>query len=113
MSKIQKKRNDIIRNTLEYPYHINCIRVSTNTTEAHRNKIVEICLEAIKRGISFTTESKLKGGGRADCVLLDMGLIVEVTHTETIKSIETKKKTYPLPVVFIPAECKFTWKMLQ
>jgi len=37
------------------------------------------------------------GGGRADVVIFDYGLAVEICHTESIKKVYDKK--YPIPIL--------------
>lgn len=57
-------------------------------------KIVNFCWE---NDIHFTTEATLNNNGRADTVILDWGIIIEILISENPKNI--LEKDYPLPVV--------------
>lgn len=112
MNLVQRKINDTLR-LFRHPHHIGCIRLHSSTSQEHRSKIAEICLEAINQGNSFLTEAiTLDGKNRADIVILDLGIAVEVTHSEGDDSIVRKAETCPLRVVQIPATGEFNWKML-
>lgn len=114
MNLEQKRINDILR-LIEHPHnHINCIRLHKSTSVAHMNRICEICIEALIRDLSFVTEAKfINSKGRADIVLLDLGIAVEVTDTEADESIVKKSEKYPLDIIKISAHEPFTWKMLE
>lgn len=114
MKKIQEIRNDTAR-LIEHPHHVNCIRLHSSTTREHRQRIFEICNALIEEGMEFMTEAKFKpylGSGRADIVVLDLGIAIEVKCKEDQKSIESKRRRYPIPVIVSEVEKPFILKQL-
>ena len=70
-------------------------------SEAHRWVKWQVCDFCYANGLQFVTEASLKGGGRADIIILEWGLCLEVCSTEEVA--HALKKTYPLPVLAVPA----------
>jgi hypothetical protein len=83
----------------------NVLKCSGGNSESpqHRETKFRVCELCWERGIDFYTEVSFDGGGRADVVLSDYLLGIEVLATEEIKKFLTKK--YPLPTIPIPANC--------
>jgi len=59
-----------------------------------------------KRGninnLEFFTEAEMQSGGRADFIISDWKLIIEVYETESKKSLLDKSMNYPQSLGFIP-----------
>ena len=68
-------------------------------TEEHRWVKWQVAEFCYKNQLQFVTEASLKGGGRADIVVLDWGVILEICNTEEIR--HALKKEYPLPILAI------------
>ena len=107
-SLTQRQINETMRQLEVHTRHINCIRLHKSTTLEHRNKIVEICNWLIDNDYSFITEAKFVKGGRADIIVLEEGIALEILHTEELKSFN--KKDYPIPTY--PIRTNELWKGL-
>ena len=62
----------------------------------HFLKKAEIGFKLMEEGCDIVTEAKFKTGGRADIFVLDTGHIYEILKSEDLKSLEQKKKKYPV-----------------
>jgi len=49
----------------------------------------------------FVTEAEFIKGGRADILVLEDFVAIEVLKTETLKSFKINKTKYPVPVIAI------------
>lgn len=79
--------------------HIDCIRFQKATGDKHRQKLLELCQEAMSNGHHFITEARLKstddvGKLVADFVDLYDGDVVEIQDSESDESIQRKKQIY-------------------
>ena len=102
---LARKRNDIARLFRHSSkIHRNCIRCNPSNTREHEREKFECCLNLLIAGKEFLTEAEFEGGqGRADIVCLDEGVVYEIVQTESVESIEAKRKVYPLPIVVVKA----------
>lgn len=66
-------------------------------SDEHRNTKCIIGRWAYKNSVKFCTEAVFNNGGRADIVLLDFGIAIEVLHSEKLSSFI--KKNYPIPTI--------------
>ena len=64
---------------------------------SHRYMKFLVCNLLWENNIEFMTEVTFTGGGRADIVLLDYGIAIEILNTEK----KTDGKNYPMPVIEI------------
>ena len=71
------------------------VRSSTGESESHINKKKEICARLDQEKKHYVTEAIFKTGGRCDILVLDDFEAIEIINTETNKSIEHKRETYP------------------
>ena len=92
---IQAKINECIKLVRMSNRKLNEIRLGKNESPEHRDKKLEICIDLIKQNKSFITEAIFVSGGRADILVLDDFKVIEIVKTETNKSIEYKKQSYP------------------
>lgn len=100
--KKQEKINECMRLLKIHTRHINCIRLHKSTNLEHRAKMVEICNWLLNNDYSFITEAEFVKGGRADIVVLDMSIALEILDSETIKRFNSK--AYPIPTYPIRVE---------
>lgn len=71
------------------------VRYSESESTEHWKKKQQICSELSKQGKEFITEAIFKTGGRADILVLDEFLAIEIMKSEEDESIEKKKENYP------------------
>lgn len=101
--QIQEKRNNI-RRLFKHTsgIHVGCIRLNVGNTLDHERKKFEICFELKKQNKEFLTEAVFeKSGKRADIVVLDDGLCIEIAKTESEESLKLKDDSYHLPIQII------------
>lgn len=74
----------------------NSIKCSQGNAEKmpHRELKQRVCNFLYEHSINFSTEVTFTNGKRADIVVLDWGIAIEILHSETIKDF--KKKSYPI-----------------
>lgn len=87
---------------------INVIKLHAWVSEQHMSKMCEICIWLRKNNHPFITEAEFKEGGRADILVLDLAVAIEILHTETKDKFEKKK--YPVPM--IPIRTDEPWRGL-
>lgn len=82
----------------EQSWH-NCLKMSKGKSESleHRNVKYMIVCFCLDNNLDFWTEATFKNGGRADIIISEWGLAIEVLHTEEYKSF--LEKSYPLPAI--------------
>ncbi len=98
--KMLQKRNDITR--LVDPsdrMHRNCIRFNPSNSREHEMKKAEICYTLLKEGKEFITEARFLNKSRADILVLDDGLALEIETNP--KDFESRKQNYPVEVELI------------
>ena len=72
---------------------LNHIRLSEDNTFEHNIRVCEVCITLLTMGVPFYTEVRLKCGNRPDVVCpTHVKSIIEVFHTETMKSFNVKKR---------------------
>lgn len=80
----------------------NCVKFSKEPGEsdAHRDVKYMICKWLTDHDIEYYTESYfINDRGRADIIVSDWGMVIEIMDTEDIKSIKDKSLKYPLPIL--------------
>ncbi len=61
-----------------------------------------------ENSIDFATEVVFKNNLRADIVIKDWGIAIEILGSESIKDFLKNKSRYPMPVIPIPAMMEVT-----
>ena len=92
-----------------------CFKWSSNESDAHIHRKLEICKWLKKQGKEFYTEGIFDlGNGRFDILNSDDLIIYEVTETETKESMEEKKRKYPelFEVIFVSASVEWDEKLI-
>lgn len=84
-----------IRQSNKSGSHLNCIRLSPICSDVHNAEIINRCVECLKKGIPFMTETEFIHGGRADLLLPSTWEIIEILHSETDERFLQKIKKYP------------------
>ena len=81
--------------------HINVVILNTGNSEQHEMMKTLISYNLIKQGRTIITEGILKGGLRPDIVVLDLfePIAYEIVKSETKKSIQKKKESYPFRII--------------
>lgn len=106
MKSDESKRKEINKttNALIQQSNRNVIKCSHGKSESpeHRRKKAEICLWAWENNIQFCTEAIFTTKGRADIILLDLGVAIEILHSETINDF--KKKFYPIETIPVKSD---------
>jgi hypothetical protein len=98
---LEIKRNDVARLFRHSSkIHRNCVRLNAGNTFPHEERKFIECMKLKQEGKEFLTEAEFERPfkARADIVVLDEGVVIEIQHSESNESIEEKKKTYPLPI---------------
>jgi len=98
--ELQTRRN-AVRRLFEHTsgIHVNCVRINTGSTLEHELAKFLLCRSLAKEGKDFMTEAIFENRkGRADIVVLDDSLIIEITASEKEESLERKATVYPLPI---------------
>jgi len=98
--ELQTKRNNsarVCRHTSKI--HRNCIRINTNSTYEHEKKKFDECWRLAKEGKAYITEAEGEDKSwRADILVLDDNLAIEIVKSETDESIQIKNRKYPMPI---------------
>ena len=98
-SSDQKTINDFMRSYVDRSYKnpINCVRLNSEHTDAHRRMIFEVCNSLLKQAIPFYTEVRLKCGCIPDIVCpTHIRPFIEVLSSETIEMFrDLKLAKYP------------------
>jgi hypothetical protein len=106
-----RRRNDILRLCTKDNHGLGGLYWGAGERPAHIRQKLEVCMWLKKQDSAFMTEVRFKSGdSRCDILALDHlnGCIIEVVDSESIESIEEKKRKYPLPVIVVKASDK--WK---
>lgn len=91
----------------------NAIYLGNNESKAHAMKKAEVCIELYRLGKEFYTECVFKNRkGKADIIVLDDCLALEIVESEEEESIEKKEMVYPCRIVKIEVLDIFTEEML-
>lgn len=94
----------------------NCVRGSRAESWEHFSRKCELAYWCLVNGKEFLTEARLKlNGRRADFVILDDGVIVEVEtrYPVTVGLKEENYRELGVDVVVIPASVPFREEMLR
>jgi len=116
---LNKKNKQIKRNQIKglirpMNRHRNCLKWGKGETNEHIQRKLDICKQLKKEGKEFYTEAIFKTGDRADVVNADDGIVYEVYESETKKSLEQKRKKYPLEDIrFINAKAKWREELIK
>ena len=90
----QKVVNTFFREHVDRAYKnpMNSIRLNSEHTKAHRERICEVCNHLIESGIPFWTEVRLKNGCIPDIVTpTHVVTFIEVLGTETMNDFYERK----------------------
>ena len=87
--------SNLVRTSNRMGAHRNCVRLSAANTIEHERKKFEICYWLQKNGHLFITEAIFTNGFRADILILDTGVALEILHTETDEQFKKKLEKYP------------------
>lgn len=82
----------------------NAVKWSPEPSEHDEHKLMKahICMWLTNHGIEYYTEASFKNGyGRADIVVTDWQLVIEVLYSETMEQF--KSKLYPLTMIPVHA----------
>ena len=93
-----KRVNEITR-----CFYTNTLKCSKGKSELLSHKITKFWIANYcwENSLDFATECEFNQGGRADIVVKNWGVAIEVLGTEKVKDFITKK--YPMPVIPVPA----------
>ena len=95
----------------------NNLKCTSKEIDSHRFTKFLLANYCWSKQIEFFTEAEIKSGGRADFIISDWKLIIEVYETENTESLENKKIKYPQSVGFIPLRAGTIeteiWEMLN
>jgi len=81
--------------------HKNCIRSSLTENDQHFVVKCLICRELNNMNKEFITEARFENGkGRADVLVLDDGVALEILCSEKEENIKNKKNNYPVSVEY-------------
>ena len=95
MSVIEEKRN-VCANLVRTSNRImNEVRCSTSESPSHRYIKEQICQELERQGKKYITEAIFIKGGRADILVLDDFLAIEIACSESEESLTRKAELYP------------------
>lgn len=94
----QQRINDTLRLLDIHSRYVNHIRLHNSTSKEHMNKMCEICIWLKENDMDFVTEAKFIDGGRADIVVLEEAVAIEIGHTETVEKFD--RKNYPIQAIF-------------
>lgn len=100
IESIRKDTNSLILNGWT-----NSVKCSQGKAEHDFHKVGKwkVCQYLFKHSIDFRTEVTFRNGKRADIVVLDWGLGIEILHSETPKEFRQKIKEYPIPCIALPS----------
>jgi len=108
-SSMGKLKRLQIKETLSYIHPsdsetklVNCLKMHSNISDEHMDKVYEICKWLKKHGKDFLTEARFKTGGRADIIVLEDCVAIEVLVTETVDSFLKNKSKYPIKTIAVP-----------
>ena len=74
----------------------NCVRIHASNGLLHELAKTKICYLLQKENIEYYTETTFKNKkGRADILLPEKFLIIEILNTETVKEVLSKSNYYP------------------
>lgn len=81
------------------------MKASKGKAEILSHKITKFWLANYcwEQNIDFATEVVFKSNLRADIVIKDWGIAIEVLGSETLKDFMKNKEAYPLPAIPLPA----------
>lgn len=89
------------RNLLKIPIARNQLKSSSVESLSHRITKFWLCTYCWEHGLEFVSEAEFQKGGRADIVITDWGVAIEVLGTE--KADDFAKKEYPMITIPISA----------
>ncbi|RME52988.1 hypothetical protein D6783_03220 [Candidatus Woesearchaeota archaeon] len=95
----QRRINETLRLLKITSRYVNHIRLHRSTSPEHMRKICEICIWLRQNNKDFVTEAEFITGGRADIVVLEDQIAIEVAQTETKERFN--KKDYPIMKMYI------------
>lgn len=81
----------------------NKVALPSNCTVATWDTTYAVCKAALSRGFTFACEVKMINGRRADVIIPEMNLVVEIFDSEKQASINSKAVDYGPLMVAVPA----------
>jgi hypothetical protein len=109
VSKLVWRNRRITRDSIRISNrNLNVLKWSSSESDEHIQMKLEICKYLKKNHKHFYTEAVFKdGSGKCDILNADDLVIYEIYDSEKEKSLISKKKKYPFPVITINARQKF------
>jgi hypothetical protein len=106
MKALERMRNQRITAGQLLKGYKNTLKCSSGGAETIHHKICKFWIANYcwERGLGFYTEATFRGGGRADVVITDWAVVIEVLCTEDIGKF--LKKDYPLSALPVSAFSK-------
>lgn len=88
-----------LREHIKQGQYRNVLKCSKGKAESYEHKFTKFIIADYcwTNGLNFRTEVEFNNGGRADIVIEELGIGIEVLKSETIKKFN--EKNYPVPVV--------------
>jgi hypothetical protein len=80
----------------------NSIRINTHNNLTHELAKTIKAYELIKEGYTILTEATFKSGGRADILIMEKFMAIEILDSETEERFSKKLDTYPEELDIVP-----------
>jgi len=97
--ELQIARNDtarLVRYSNRIGSHRGCVRISIANSLEHEIEKLKQCYKLIQKHKEFFTEAIFENGSRADILILDDNLAIEIADSESDDSLRGKKDKYPV-----------------
>lgn len=95
MNLKQDKINECLRLVRYSNRKLNEIRYSDGEGKKHINKKIEVCEGLKSQGFDFLTEAIFTNGKRADILVPERFLVIEIASSEKEISLIKKREEYP------------------
>lgn len=99
----ERQKNKLLVQSKSLLYYKNVLKCSQGNSEKPQHRLTKYWIASYcwEHGLEFATEVSFKGSkGRADIVIFDWALVIEVCHSEKLRDALAKK--YPLYKLAIP-----------
>lgn len=93
-----------VRGLFKSNYPKNCIKITTGESELHARVKTQVAYYLLSNCYDIFSEPTFKNNLRADLIGIHksgISYIFEIVNSESDKSIEIKKESYPLPIIVI------------
>ena len=81
----------------------NKVPIHQNSTEDTWDATFHVCKAARKNGYLFACEVKMRNGRRADVIIPEANMVVEIYDTESQESLDAKQEDYGYLMVRVDA----------